>query len=893
MNYFRFALALLLALNSLMGLGQVVIIEEESGTISLTDYLELYGTDEVLKLEDTTEILTGQQKYDQAVDFELNQYGILTLINQTPEFKYLYFSFTDLDSVVITTYNNEGVQQNLISGNSLPYKNKNVLAGAWRDNFLKVGIQGEEQLKVFIAIPASNTQGNGFFPKIILDETFTKEQATHQFVQGVYQGVMLIICTFAIILFVARKRKAYLYYSLFVFALYLAYLPVFGFSKGLTGTFQTDFIFWSTVSQLGALCYLQFFRYAIDTPGKYPHLDHLMKILIYTRFFTAAISLTHPLFGLRPDIAMSIINVVDIATLIVSIYIIIRLINQGDKFVKFILVSTVVLVAALTLTKLSRMLGWDFYHNYFLQSGIVAQNMVLSLGLGYLVKTKFEEEIARRQDDISQQMAINMQLEQQVNLRTRALENQKDFIQKIIDEMPNHVFVRNAQGNYKIVNKAFADYYGKKKEDFIGKSILETHPDYGQAQKYLKEDQMVLSQDMKVSDEYLMDPLSGKWVYFYKVPFKLGRKSYVLCMEIDITDIKQTSNQLKKTNKELNKAIDHLHQAQSEIIQKEKMAVLGRLSAGIAHEINTPLGVIKGSVDYLIESFGDIGDIINTINEKIPNEHRATVLNIVNKAAETYRFLTSSEERKLVRALTERLEKDGVQNARHLAELSLHLDVENDYDKLLPVWKLEDSEHIFEAIQLLFFRFNSVFNIKNAMEKANKILFAIKSYTHFKNEGLFKPVDLRKNIENVLIMFENILKSGIEVEFDVPDAAMIYGLPDELGQVWTNLISNAVHAMDKKGKLKIACSETESHYIVSVEDNGSGIPVDLQDKIFEPFFTTKSAGHGSGLGLDIIKRIVEKHSGEISFKSEPGKTVFFVKLQRELKAVTEEEVTQP
>ena len=126
----------------------------------------------------------------------------------------------------------------------------------------------------------------------------------------------------------------------------------------------------------------------------------------------------------------------------------------------------------------------------------------------------FEQEIAKRQDDMSQQMQINLQLEQQVNLRTRALENQKDFIQKIIDEMPNHVFVRNSQGNYKIVNRAFADYYGKRKEDFIGKSILETHPDFGQAQKYLKEDQMVLSQDMKVSDEYLMDPLTGEMGLF-------------------------------------------------------------------------------------------------------------------------------------------------------------------------------------------------------------------------------------------------------------------------------------------------------------------------------------------------------------------------------------------
>lgn len=890
MNYFAAALTIFLILFSDSGRAQVVTVDENTTEVSLEGIIQLYATTDQLDITDSIQIRQNQKSVNRKnVDFKLNQYGFLEIQNQTDEHRVVYFSLSDVDTIIVNTINSSGKFDQMMSGVLIPYENKNSKAGAWKDNYIKMDVGANEQLTVFLAIPAM--KGNRrFYPKLISNYSLTRQVADQQFTQGVYQGVMLIICTFAIILFVARKRKVHLYYALFVFGLYIAYLPVFGFSKGLTGSYSGDFIVYSIISQLAALCYFHFFRYSVNTQRDHPKLDQLVKYLIYVRVVTGAIGLIHPLLGFGQTLVVTSINIADGISLIVGGYVIVKILLHGDRFVRFILVSTITLMVALFLTIMSQLLHWDIYHNYFLQGGIVIQNLVLSLGLGYLVKSRFEQEIAKRQDDMSQQMQINLQLEQQVNLRTRALENQKDFIQKIIDEMPNHVFVRNSQGNYKIVNRAFADYYGKRKEDFIGKSILETHPDFGQAQKYLKEDQMVLSQDMKVSDEYLMDPLTGKWVYFYKVPFKLGRKSYVLCMEIDITDIKQTSNKLKKTNKELNKAIDHLHQAQSEIIQKEKMAVLGRLSAGIAHEINTPLGVIKGSVDYLIESFPDIGDIINTINEKIPTEHREAILSSVNKAAESYRFLTSSEERQLVKDLSAKMESDGVENAKHLAELSLHLDVEKDYDKLLPIWKLPDSEEIFEAIQLLFFRFNSVFNIKNAMEKANKILFAIKSYTHFKNEGLFKPVDLRKNIENVLIMFENILKTGIEVEFDVQKDAMIYGLPDELGQVWTNLISNAVHAMDKQGRLKIACAEHDSHYLISIEDNGSGIPVELQGKIFEPFFTTKSAGHGSGLGLDIIKRIVEKHSGDISFKSEPGKTVFFVKLQKELKAVTVEEV---
>ncbi len=820
-------------------------------------------------------------------------YSFLEIENQSSEFISIFLNIGIIDSAnVIILDDAYEILKNKISGTHVQYAEKDVIANGWTENFINFQIEANSTQYIFIELVSLSGQRETYLPKISHEDYYFETRETEHFVQGVFQGVMLIICTLSLIIYVARKRLEHMYYALFVFFLYLMFLPIYGYTKSLTSSYAQDVYIWTFSGQFAAAFCIQFFRYSLKTPSFQPKLDKLLVYMLYSRGFTISLAFISAVFGIAAHLVRYIILGVDIMTIFAAIYAIVVLLKRNDFFAQYILASTIALVAGLSLTVVGSIAGWDLNPHYFLQAGVIIQNLILSLGLGFLIKSKFEEEIAKRQEDIVQQMEINFQLEQQVNLRTRALENQKDFIQKIIDEMPNHVFVRNSQGNYKIVNRAFAEYYGKKKEDFIGKSILETHSNMARAQKYLQEDKMVLSQDMKVSDEYLLDPKSGKWVYFYKVPFKLGRKSYVLCMEIDITDIKRASNQLKQTNKELNKAIDHLHQAQSEIIQKEKMAVLGRLSAGIAHEINTPLGVIKGSVDYLIESFGDIGDIIQTINEKVPSDLRPNILEIVKKAAETYRFLTSSEERTMVAVLAARLEKEGVENAHHLSELSLHLDVDGDFDKLLPIWKLPQSQDIFEAIQLLFFRFNSVYNIKNAMEKANKILFAIKSYTHFKNEGLFKTVDLRLNIENVLIMFENILKGGIEVEFDVPEGTVIYGLPDELGQVWTNLISNAVHAMDKKGVLSISCEETDEHYIVSVQDNGTGIPIDMQDKIFEPFFTTKSAGHGSGLGLDIIKRIVEKHNGLITFKSEPGRTIFFVQLNKELNPVTIETETE-
>ena len=129
-------------------------------------------------------------------------------------------------------------------------------------------------------------------------------------------------------------------------------------------------------------------------------------------------------------------------------------------------------------------------------------------------------------------------------------------------------------------------------------------------------------------------------------------------------------------------------------------------------------------------------------------------------------------------------------------------------------------------------------------------------------------------------LYENYVKRGIELEIDFQPVPTIKALPSELSQIWTNLIHNAVQAMQNKGRLEVRVEAVTGgeYIIVSITDSGPGIPPEIQPRIFEPFFTTKPAGEGSGLGLDIVKKIVEKHNGQISFESESGRTTFFVRL---------------
>jgi signal transduction histidine kinase len=125
-------------------------------------------------------------------------------------------------------------------------------------------------------------------------------------------------------------------------------------------------------------------------------------------------------------------------------------------------------------------------------------------------------------------------------------------------------------------------------------------------------------------------------------------------------------------------------------------------------------------------------------------------------------------------------------------------------------------------------------------------------------------------------LYRNQIKQGIEVVCDYQSIPSIWCYPDELIQVWTNLIHNAIQAMANQGNLAIATLQHDNYVVVQVQDSGSGILLEIQGRIFEPFFTTKPIGEGSGLGLDICRKIIDKHQGRIELTSHPGQTIFSV-----------------
>lgn len=340
--------------------------------------------------------------------------------------------------------------------------------------------------------------------------------------------------------------------------------------------------------------------------------------------------------------------------------------------------------------------------------------------------------------------------------------------------------------------------------------------------------------------------------------------------------VKNSEEQLKEKNLKLKSALEELKQAQAKMIQAEKMAALGQLIAGIAHEINTPLGSIRSSIETVITSFSSFTDNMFQL-EKEDISNLASILDLISNTEE---YLSLKEKRELSKRLINEFAQHQIELSSIAAKTLIGLGIKNFSDSLKILSSAPNSKNLLDVLQSISFVKRGTENIQLAAEKVSKIIFALKKFTHFDTEAESKTEsDIPQGIHTVLTLYQNQLKQGVEVVTQFEKVPMINCYPDELIQVWTNLIHNALQAMGNQGVLKVMVKMEENHLIVSVQDSGSGIPENIQEKIFEPFFTTKASGEGSGLGLDIVKRIIDKHDGSISFQTEIDKgTTFYIKL---------------
>jgi signal transduction histidine kinase len=330
------------------------------------------------------------------------------------------------------------------------------------------------------------------------------------------------------------------------------------------------------------------------------------------------------------------------------------------------------------------------------------------------------------------------------------------------------------------------------------------------------------------------------------------------------------------------RVIAPVHQgAEAVLREREKLAALGTLSAGLAHELNNPAAAAQRSAADLARALevleGTIGRFVASGVEREEAE-RLVVLQREALAGAAAAAEDSMDAADREDALVDLLDARGLAGWRLAPPLA-----EAGIDAAW-VARVEEAagaalEPALEWVVASLTARGLVRDLHDSAERISAIVAAVKDYTHM-DRAETQSMDLRDGLESTLTMLTHKLKRGevtVVRDYD-PDLPRIVAHPSQLNQVWTNLIDNAIDAVDGRGTIRLRTCRAGDEAVVEVIDDGAGVPADLQSRIFEPFFTTKEVGAGTGLGLDIVRRIVENHHGQVRLTSEPGETTFQVRL---------------
>ncbi len=314
--------------------------------------------------------------------------------------------------------------------------------------------------------------------------------------------------------------------------------------------------------------------------------------------------------------------------------------------------------------------------------------------------------------------------------------------------------------------------------------------------------------------------------------------------------------------------------------QREKLVSLGTMAAGLAHELNNPASAARSAAAHMQETTDKIQDFLCELGTCLDHQHWEHLLNASDEASARKSPALSHLDRSDGADTVGRwLDQHGVATGWDLAPTFVNLGLDVPWlEKLVANIPPTCHAHALGWLEARLRLKSLVGEVEQSTGRIAELVKAVKSYS-FMDQSPMQEVDIHEGLESTLTMLGHKLKyMTVARSFDrsLP-RIMAYG--SELNQVWTNLIDNAIAAVEGKGKICISTALDHDQVLVEIVDNGPGIPPEVQTRMFEPFFTTKPVGTGTGIGLVISNRIVgDRHGGEIEFESHPGETRFKVRL---------------
>ncbi|NJN86140.1 MAG: HAMP domain-containing protein [Leptolyngbyaceae cyanobacterium SL_7_1] len=499
-------------------------------------------------------------------------------------------------------------------------------------------------------------------------------------------------------------------------------------------------------------------------------------------------------------------------------------------------------------------------------------------------------KVAEAFNTMAQQLkAAFADLEQRVVDRTQALELKTQQLEQsqaqnhaILEGIPDLLFRLRVDGTYLgyIKTSQLMDLMPSDCEP-VGKHLAESLPTEVAERHLYYAQQAIATQQIQL---YEQENWINGTLQHEEVRVVAHGAEEALFIIRDISSRKQAEAQrrqaeiaLQQSNQELAEALEELNRTQDELIHSEKMAALGQLVAGIAHEINTPLGAIRSSISTIASYLDQVLADLSVLLQPLPAKEKEQFFNLLHRSLTKSPLLSAKEERQHRRALAQQLRDRHISHPETQAELLVIMGIYDEIDSLIDLLQPDRLQLLQMAYKLSGLQ-RSAHTISTATDRASKIVFALKTYTHHNQGGDRGSVDLIASLDTALTLHQNQFKSGVELVRQYQAVPLFEGYPDELNQVWTNLIQNALHAMQGKGVLTVQTIRQGEWVAVQFTDTGTGIPQEIQSKVFDPFFTTKAAGEGSGLGLTIVKKVVDKHHGTIVLTSRPGYTTVEVVL---------------
>jgi signal transduction histidine kinase len=317
-------------------------------------------------------------------------------------------------------------------------------------------------------------------------------------------------------------------------------------------------------------------------------------------------------------------------------------------------------------------------------------------------------------------------------------------------------------------------------------------------------------------------------------------------------------------------ALDELKATQTQLIAAEKMASLGLLVSNVAHEINTPIGAVKSSgaliADTLESTLAEMPKLFSLLEEA----PRGLFIQLVLGNKGSTQPMNTREERALTKQIAAQLEEAGVIDANRKARLLMKLRAHQNPLHYLPLLQHPESDFILQVASNIADVVNSTHNINHAVERVSRVVYALKALS---GDDVLRAVilaPLQPDMDKALAKYASQMQNVELVQDYQPEMAPIHADHDAMEQLCIHLVMNALQAMNYEGKLSVVLKAENNQAIISVTDTGSGIADDIKGRIFEPFFTTRTSGEGSGMGLAIVRRIVEQHQGTIQVQTEVG-----------------------